>query len=141
MVLPLIFKTAPSEILKLRSFDYFAPKFDPSGYFTILNITEEDLEREGGWPFPRQRLAEIHIELLNAGATGVGYVISFPQPDRMNGDTAFATALSYMPTVIAMFENDNNIYPKTSGTVILGPDTSGIMSKGCLLYTSDAADE
>ena len=135
MVLPLIFKTAPSEILKLRSFDYFAPKFDPSGYFTILNITEEDLEREGGWPFPRQRLAEIHIELLNAGAIGVGYVISFPQPDRMNGDTAFATALSYMPTVIAMFENDNNIYPKTSGTVILGPDTSGIMSKGVIRNT------
>ena len=65
MILPLIYQSGPSEILKLRTFDYFAPKFEPSGYFTILNITEEDLEIEGGWPLPRSRLAEIHIDLPN----------------------------------------------------------------------------
>ena len=140
MILPLIYQSGPSEILKLRTFDYFAPKFEPSGYFTILNITEEDLEIEGGWPLPRSRLAEIHIDLLNAGASGVGYVISFPQPDRMGGDNDFATALGYVPTVIAMFENDNGIYPKTSGTVIMGEYTGGILTKGIVQNTQVLRD-
>ena len=35
----------------------------------------------------------------------MGWVISFPQADRMCGDEMFATALGYAPSVIAMFED------------------------------------
>ena len=73
-----------------------------------MNITEEDVEREGGYPLPRKRLADIQIELIAKGALGVGWVISFPQPDRMLGDKDFARSLGYAPSVIAMFETDNN---------------------------------
>ena len=67
---------------------------EPSGNFVILNITEDDVEREGGWPLPRQRLAEIQVELINNGAIGVGWVISFPQADRMGGDEIFSESLN-----------------------------------------------
>ena len=56
LALPLVFQSTPTEILKLKVFDYLVPKHEPSGYFTILNITEEDITNEGGWPLPRKRL-------------------------------------------------------------------------------------
>ena len=128
--LPLIFQSTPTEILKLKIFDAFVEQKEPSNFFTILNLDEEFIAEEGGWPLPRQRLAEIHLDILNAGALGVGWVISFPQPDRMGGDDVFAEVLSYGGSVLAMFENPNGLYPKTSGTVLLGPDVGGMMSRG-----------
>ena len=132
LALPLVFQVTPLEILKLRVFDALVEKHEPSGNFVILNITEEDVAREGGWPIPRQRLAQIHVDLLNKGAIGVGWVVSFPQPDRFGGDEVFAEALSYGPTVLASFEYDNQIYPKTVGTILLGENISGIMAKGAV---------
>ena len=129
--LPLIFQSTPTEILKLKVFDYLVPEKEESGFFTILNITEEDVAREGGYPLPRQRLAEIHIELLQQGALGVGWVLSFPQPDRLGGDEVFAEALCYGGSVIGMFEDGSGNYPDTSGTVVLGNNSdAGIYSTG-----------
>ena len=45
---PLVLQISPLETLKLKTFDYFLPEQQPSGYFTILNITEEDIATEGG---------------------------------------------------------------------------------------------
>ena len=128
--LPLIFQSTPTEILKLRTFDVVVKQYEPSGNFVILNITEDDIENEGGYPLPRRRLAEIQVELINAGAIGVGWVMSFPQADRMGGDQVFATALGYAPSVIAMFEDGNNNFPKPTGTVVKGNDVRVIVSEG-----------
>ena len=130
LALPLLFKSTPTEILKLKVFDTFIKTPQESGNFVILNITEEDVEREGGYPLPRERLAQIHIDLLNEGAVGVGWVISFPQADRMGGDEMFAAALGYAPSVIAMFEDGKGNYPPTPGTVVLGEDKGGILTTG-----------
>ena len=130
LVLPLVFQTTPTEILKLKVFDTFIKEQQPSGNFVILNITEEDVEREGGYPLPRKRLADIQLELLGKGALGVGWVISFPQPDRLMGDVEFARSLEYAPSVLAMFETNSGQYPKTTGTVIKGNDTGGILTTG-----------
>jgi adenylate cyclase len=128
--LPLIFQSVPTEVLKLKTFDYLIKTPEPSGNFTILNITEEDIEREGGYPLPRERLADIQLEILGKGALGVGWVISFPQADRLGGDSRFAASLTYAPSVLATFETSNNIYPKTTGTVIKGSDVGGISVSG-----------
>tara|TARA_R100001377_G_scaffold18338_1_gene9451 strand:+ start:300 stop:2033 length:1734 start_codon:yes stop_codon:yes gene_type:complete len=135
--LPLVFQSTPTEILKLKTFDALVKEYQPSGNFVVLNITEDDVEREGGYPLPRQRLAEIQLELLGKGAVGVGWVISFPQADRMGGDEDFLRSLGYAPSVLAMFETPNNKYPKTTGTVTKGDDIGGILSKGVKenLYT------
>ena len=125
-----MFQSTPTEILKLKIFDAFVTTPEPSGNFVILNITEEDIEREGGYPLPRQRLAEIQIDLINKGAIGIGWVISFPQPDRMGGDEVFAEALSYAPSVIAMFEDGKGNFPASPGTVVMGNNNGGIVSSG-----------
>jgi len=128
--LPLIFQSTLTEIIKLRTFDALIKQYEPSGNFVILNITEEDVAREGGYPFPRRRLAEIQVDLINSGAIGVGWVMSFPEPDRMGGDEVFATTLGYAPSVIAMFEDNSGNYPKPTGTVVKGSHVNGIVSMG-----------
>jgi len=128
--LPLVFQSTPTEILKLKIFDAFVTTQEPSGNFVILNITEEDVAREGGWPLPRTRLAQIQVDLINEGAIGIGWVMSFPQPDRMGGDKVFAKTLKYIPSVLSVFESENGQYPKTTGTVILGNDVQGFISPG-----------
>ena len=130
LALPLLFQSTPTEIIKLKTFDALVKEQEPSGNFMILNITEEDVEREGGYPLPRKRLADIQLEILGKGALGVGWVISFPQPDRLMGDEDFARSLGYAPSVLATFEDGSLNYPKTTGTVIKGPDVGGIPSSG-----------
>ena len=41
--LPLIYSITPLELIKLKTFDALIPEQQESGYFTILNITEEDI--------------------------------------------------------------------------------------------------
>ena len=130
LALPLLFQLYPLQILKLQTFDTFVKKHEPSGNFVVLNITQEDIQKSGGWPFPRQELAQIHMDILEAGAMGVGWVISLPNPDRFGGDEMFLMALDYSPSILAMFEYDNSNYPPTSGTVLLGENINGIMAKG-----------
>ena len=130
--LPLVLQLTPLEILKLKVFDSWIKDQEPSNYFTVLNITEEDIANEGGYPLSRQTLAQIHVSLLRKGAIGVGWVLAFPQPDRFGGDFEFSEALSFSPSVLAMFEGEGD-YPPTSGTVILGPETTGgIMATGVI---------
>lgn len=130
LIMPLLMQSTFLDVIKLRTFDYFVDTPDPSGNFTILNITEQDVEDEGGYPFPRKRLAEIHQKIMNNGALGVGWVISFPQEDRFGGDAEFAVQLGLSPSVIASFEDGKGHYPKPTGTIIKGEDIGGVVSSG-----------
>ena len=131
LFVPFITQINILQILKLKTFDALVPEQQPSDYFTILNITEEDIANEGGYPLSRQTLAQIQINLLRKGAIGVGWVIAFPQPDRFGGDFEFAQALEFSPSVLAMFEG-NGEYPPTTGTVILGDDIGGLQAQGVI---------
>ena len=128
--LPLVFQSTPTEILKLKIFDSLVAEQEPSGYFTILNISEKDVRERGGWPFPRRDLAQLQLDILSEGAIGIGWVVSFSEPDRFGGDQFFSTALELGPTVLAMFESSTGSYPPTTGTVVLGNDVGGYMSPG-----------
>ena len=128
--LPLIMQWDSLEVLKLKTFDSWVVPKEQSNYFTILNITENDIEREGGWPLPRARLAEIQNELMARGAFGVGWTVAFPQPDRMGGDKKFAESLQDRNSILAMYENSGSGYPATVGTVIMGDPVGGYPASG-----------
>ena len=132
LTLPLLFNVVPLEVLRLKTFDALVPEQSPTGHFTILDITEQDLDDMGGYPLPRQDLAKIHNRILEEGAIGVGWVMLFPHADRLGGDDAFAKALQSSASVIAMPEVANGVYPKTVGTVIKGPIVSLPKAQGFL---------
>ena len=129
--LPLVYQSTPTEIIKLKTFDAFVPDKEPSGYFTILNITDKDLEKYG-YPLRREILAQINVALLQRGAIGLGLVMSFPidSPFGKADDDALAESLSFAPSVLATFENNSSDYPRTTGTVIMGEGASGIPAYG-----------
>jgi len=133
LCIPLLFNWQALEVLKLKTFDALVITPEPSGWFTTLDITEEDVALAGGWPYPRQDLARIQLDLMEAGALGVGWVVAFPQADRFGGDQVFADALLQMPSVIATFEGGSS-YAPTTGTVILGDGEpiQGIQSQGVI---------
>ena len=128
--LPLIMQWTPLEIVKLKTFDALVAEKQQSNYFTVLNITEEDIEREGGWPLPRARLAEIQREIISRGALGVGWTVAFPQKDRLGGDEDFAESLLGSNSILAMYENEGSGYPNTVGTVIMGEPVGGYPVSG-----------
>ncbi len=132
LTLPLLFNLAPLEVMRLKTFDALVTVPEPTGYFTILNIDETFIDEQGGYPLPRDTLAKIHKDIIDAGALGVGWVMLFPHPDRLGGDDAFALELSKSASVIAMPEVDNGNYPATHGTVIKGPIISLPKAQGFL---------
>ena len=132
LTLPLLFNSQALETLRLKTFDALVEIPNSTGHFTILNISEQDLDDMGGYPLPRQDLAKIHKDIMDAGAYGVGWVMLFPHADRMGGDDAFALELSKSASVIAMPEVDNGLYPATHGTVIKGPDITLPQASGFL---------
>ena len=131
LALPLAYQSTPTEIIKLKTFDAFVPDKEPSGYFTILNINDKDLEKYG-YPLRREILAQINVALLQRGAIGLGLVMSFPidSPFGKADDDALTESLSFAPSVIATFENNSSDYPRTTGTVIMGDGASGIPAYG-----------
>ena len=141
LCLPLLFNWQALEVLKLKTFDALVQTPDPSGWFVTLDITEEDVALAGGWPYPRKDLARIQLDLLEAGALGVGWVVAFPQADRFGGDQMFADALAQGPSVIATFEGGSS-YAPTTGTVILGDGEpiQGIASQGVIGNVSVLTD-
>lgn len=121
------------QVLKLRTFDRLVTTPTYSNYFTILNITEEEVAVEGGWPFPRARLAQIQQQLCDAGAMGVGWVVSFANPDRFGNDALFGESIqNSCGAVIAAFETDNGLYPEPTGVVTIGEEPAGIPITGYL---------
>ena len=141
LALPLVFQSTPTEILKLKTFDALVKEQQPSGNFVILNISESDVRERGGYPFPRRDLAQIQVDLINEGAIGVGWSIAFPEADRFGGDEVFAQALSFAPSVLAMFETPNGQYPQTVGTVIKGNEVGGISTLGVVENISILKDK
>tara|TARA_Y100001937_G_scaffold91482_1_gene123823 strand:- start:284 stop:2020 length:1737 start_codon:yes stop_codon:yes gene_type:complete len=130
--LPLLFQHSYQQVIKLRTFDYFVPEFEETGYFTVINLDEKFVDEQGGYPIPRLELAKIHAEIINAGALGVGWVLAMPHKDRLGGDDVFADVLGQTNSVLSIFEYDNNIYPQTVGTVILGEDVKTNLIKGTI---------
>jgi adenylate cyclase len=139
LALPLVLQMPALEVLKLKTFDTFVQEQKPSEYFVVLNITEEDVRNEGGWPLPRKRLAEIHHELALRGALGAGWVLSFVDRDRLGGDFYLGKTFDIrgLPTVVATFQYDNGQYPEPVGTVVLGQDAPGIPISGYLPNISE----
>ena len=132
LAIPLLFQHSYQQLIKLRTFDYFVPEYQESGYFTVINLDEKFVDDQGGYPIPRLELAKIHAEIINAGALGVGWVLAMPHKDRLGGDDIFADVLGQTNSVLSIFEYENGIYPQTVGTVILGEDVKTNLIKGTI---------
>ena len=90
------------EILRLKSFDYVLQNEEktPSQSVTIVTIDEAAIEEHGQWPWDRDVLANLILQLRNAETGIIVMPILFSEEDRFGSDDVFCETLTY-GTVIA----------------------------------------
>ena len=105
------------EVLKLKSFDYLLAneEVSPSKDITIITIDEEAIEKYGQWPWPRNVIADLIVELRQAQTGIIVMPILFSEQDRFGHDEYFCDVLGY-GTVIAQVgttqKNTSNAVPR-----------------------------
>ena len=106
------------EVLRLKSFDYLLANEEksPSKDITIITIDEEAIEKHGQWPWPRDKLADLIVNLRQAETGIIVMPILFTEPDRFGGDWEFCETLGY-GTVIAQV---GTVQKRTSNPVPRG---------------------
>ena len=79
------------EILRLKSFDYVLQNEvkTPSESVSIVTIDEQAIEKYGQWPWKRDVLADLILNLRNAQTGIIVMPLLFSEEDRMGGDDAF----------------------------------------------------
>ena len=90
------------QILRLKSFDYLLANepATPSQDITIITIDEEAIEKYGQWPWPRNILADLIVNLRQAQTGVIVLPLLFSEEDRFGHDQEFCITLGY-GTVIA----------------------------------------
>ena len=90
------------QILRLKSFDYLLANepATPSQDITIITIDEEAIEKYCQWPWPRNVLADLIVNLRQAQTGVIVMPILFSEEDRFGHDQEFCITLGY-GTVIA----------------------------------------
>jgi adenylate cyclase len=105
------------ETLRLKSFDYLLANEEVtlSQDITIITIDEEAIEKYGQWPWPRDVLADLIVDLRQAQTGIIVMPILFSEQDRFGHDEYFCETLGY-GTVIAQVgttqKNTSNAVPR-----------------------------
>jgi len=89
------------EELRIRTFDAFQviePRAKTIRPVTIVDIDEKSLAKFGQWPWSRNQVADMIINLTQLGAVVVAFDIVFSEPDRLNPD-AVASTMRYLDEV------------------------------------------
>ena len=85
----------PVERLRLALFDLFqwnsARELAADAPVVVVDIDDDSLRTHGQWPWPRTDMAQLVVNLVNAGAVVVGFDIVFAEPDRLSPDRFAAT--------------------------------------------------
>ena len=106
------------EVLRLKSFDILLANEDKSlsQDITIITIDEAAIEKYGQWPWPRDKIADLIINLRQAETGIIVMPILFSEEDRFGHDDYFCETLTY-GTVIAQ---TGTVQTRTSNPVPRG---------------------
>ena len=85
------------EILRLKSFDILlqSETKEISKDIAIVAIDEKAIEKYGQWPWKRDVLANVILELREKGAGVIVLPMLFSEPDRLGGDLDLTNVLEY----------------------------------------------
>ena len=85
------------EILRLKGFDFLlqSEQKEISQNIAIVSIDEKAIEKYGQWPWKRDVLANVIVQLREQGAGVIVLPILFSEPDRLGGDDALTSVLEH----------------------------------------------
>ncbi|MEE2746425.1 MAG: adenylate/guanylate cyclase domain-containing protein [Pseudomonadota bacterium] len=86
-----IWDPTPLQTVRVKTFDLFQQieprKLMEESPVVVIDLDEESLKEVGQWPWPRNQLAQMTLNLFKMGVRVVGFDIIFAEPDRMNSDS------------------------------------------------------
>ena len=83
------------EILRLKGFDLLlqSEQKEISQNIAVVSIDEKAIEKYGQWPWKRDILANVIVQLRDQGAGVIVLPILFSEKDRLGGDEALTSVL------------------------------------------------
>ena len=83
-----VWDPAALQTIRVKTFDLFQQieprKIMPESPVVIIDLDEASLKEVGQWPWPRNQLAQLTLNLFKMGVAVVGYDVIFAESDRMN---------------------------------------------------------
>ena len=98
------------EILRLKGFDLLlqSEQKEISQNIAVISIDEKAIEKYGQWPWKRDILADVIIQLRDQGAGVIVLPILFSEKDRLGGDEALTSVLEYGIVISQTGTNQTN---------------------------------
>ena len=119
----------PVQVVQVKYYDWMMQQpVQQSEQLALADIGEKTLLEYGQYPFPRDIVADIIIDLFDAGAELVVMNIMFPEDDRFGGDARLAQVLESYPVVLSQTMtacNRTRAPPKATGIAVIGDGTIG----------------
>jgi len=105
------------EILRLKSFDLLlqSETKETSKNIGVVAIDEKAIEKYGQWPWNREVLAQVILDLREAGVGVIVMPQLFSEPDRLGGDEKFAMILENNGVVLGQVgttQTNKNAVPR-----------------------------
>ena len=120
------------ESIRLRYFDTLITNKEPtvSKQIHVVNIDDEFIQKEGQFPFPRDKYASIIADLYSRNAGLVVFNVFMPERDRFNRDAQLAQTLRKYPVVLPHTGSEDqiraNYEPFRPGVSVIGSGAVGI---------------
>jgi len=125
------------ESIRLRYFDTLITNKEPtvSKQIHVVNIDDEFIQKEGQFPFPRDKYASIIADLYSRNAGLVVFNVFMPERDRFNRDAQLAQTLRKYPVVLPHTGSEDqiraNYEPFRPGVSVIG---SGAVVLSIIVY-------
>ena len=106
-----VYNPLPLQTLQLKTFDLYQ-KFGnnyKSKSLVMLDISDQALNKEGQWPWKRDKLGRTIINAYKNGAAVVFLNVVFVHKDRLGGDEMFLKMISKYPIILTETSQAKNL--------------------------------
>ena len=106
-----VYNPLPLQTLQLKTFDLYQKYGNnyKSKSLVMLDISDKALEKEGQWPWKRDKLGRTIINAYKNGAALVFLNVVFVHKDRLGGDEMFLKMISKYPIILTETSQAKNL--------------------------------
>ena len=106
-----VYNPLPLQTLQLKTFDLYQKYGNnyKSKSLVMLDISDKGLDKEGQWPWKRDKLGRTIINAYKNGAALVFLNVVFVHKDRLGGDEMFLKMISKYPIILTETSQAKNL--------------------------------
>ena len=106
-----VYNPLPLQTLELKTFDLYQKYGNnyKSKSLVMLDISDQALNKEGQWPWKRDKLGRTIINAYKNGAALVFLNVVFVHKDRLGGDEMFLKMISKYPIILTETSQAKNL--------------------------------